>query len=676
MKYERTALRACIASVACGALMLSTPLGALAEGLASGNGGGTVYAQSDGYEPYHGWQTMVDASAEGGTGVAYGGHVSWALGSPSTLGAVQSNSDRSGYSYAQGVVSVLTDTAGSTSTCFKNIILPQQIFSDHDGDGDKELVFEFLSLSVGGNELENQMYGADSKGGVVISTSSDLSDTSKIVWTGNAENTNTAMHSQGFKWQNVVTFEVPESDLAGKGDTFYLVLESGMDMGNCFSTASIVFEFSTAQSSTWSGDAGGVSQAGGVSAQGDVVVTGLVGDAAKSLTCDLSKTSYWLNTVTGGLTPDSNGDVSLTMFASASGSNGQTADKWNANTFGVYAENPVENPSSAPVKHNGENGGLALSSTGSAATDGVTFTMSGLTGGNTYYLMVPQGFSLAAANGGSYALQRPVVYRFTVNGSSSSGNAGSGGEGCNADSGETPSDGGGGGTVTPPAEHEHAYGEGVVTTEPTCTAEGVMTYICTQESCTETKTEPIPALGHKFGEWAVTTPATTEAEGVETRTCSICDEAETRSIPKMENGSSEGEEGGQNASQAPVGTSVTSSGITYQVSAKGQVKVTSLSKAAKAKKTVTILGTIKVQGKSYKVVGIKSSLLKGSKATTLVIKTKLLTKKGVKGSLKGSKVATVKVAVSSKKSTNKSYAAMYKKYFTKANCGKAVTVKY
>ena len=57
-----------------------------------------------------------------------------------------------------------------------------------------------------------------------------------------------------------------------------------------------------------------------------------------------------------------------------------------------------------------------------------------------------------------------------------------------------------------------------------------------------------------------------------------------------------------------------------------------------------------------------------------MLKSKLLTKKKVKASLKGSSVKTVKVMVGTVKA-NKTYAKKYAKWFTKANCGKAVTVK-
>lgn len=49
-------------------------------------------------------------------------------------------------------------------------------------------------------------------------------------------------------------------------------------------------------------------------------------------------------------------------------------------------------------------------------------------------------------------------------------------------------------------------------------------------------------------------------------------------------------------------------------------------------------------------------------------------KKSVYGSLKSSKITAVQVKVGSKKQ-NKTYVNKYKKYFTKANAGKKVTVK-
>lgn len=115
--------------------------------------------------------------------------------------------------------------------------------------------------------------------------------------------------------------------------------------------------------------------------------------------------------------------------------------------------------------------------------------------------------------------------------------------------------------------HVHSY-IAAVTTEPTCTKDGVMTYTCT---CDSTYTASIPAtghpsrqtivteatctepgtiicscaecktiisqdstlpLGHTFGDWEITTPPTKDAVGKWTRTCTRCGEKEEQNIPK------------------------------------------------------------------------------------------------------------------------------------------------
>ena len=75
-----------------------------------------------------------------------------------------------------------------------------------------------------------------------------------------------------------------------------------------------------------------------------------------------------------------------------------------------------------------------------------------------------------------------------------------------------------------------------------------------------------------------------------------------------------------------------------------------------------------------KVKKIKKNAFRGTKIKTVTVKTKKLTAKSVKGSLKGSKVKKVKVKVG-KKSVNKKYVKKYKKIFTKKNAGKKVSVK-
>lgn len=78
---------------------------------------------------------------------------------------------------------------------------------------------------------------------------------------------------------------------------------------------------------------------------------------------------------------------------------------------------------------------------------------------------------------------------------------------------------------------DHVYDAGVVTTAPTCTADGVKTFTCSL--CGGSYTEVVAALGHDYDEGVVTTaPACTEA-GVKTITCSLCGDAYTEQIPAL-----------------------------------------------------------------------------------------------------------------------------------------------
>lgn len=81
-------------------------------------------------------------------------------------------------------------------------------------------------------------------------------------------------------------------------------------------------------------------------------------------------------------------------------------------------------------------------------------------------------------------------------------------------------------TIEPPV-----WDDGVVTTEPTCTTEGVKTYTCSNG---ETRTETIPALGHDMGDkWEITKNPTCTEKGSKTRKCSHCGETETVEIDAL-----------------------------------------------------------------------------------------------------------------------------------------------
>ncbi|HBA70541.1 MAG TPA: hypothetical protein DCZ40_14480, partial [Lachnospiraceae bacterium] len=79
-----------------------------------------------------------------------------------------------------------------------------------------------------------------------------------------------------------------------------------------------------------------------------------------------------------------------------------------------------------------------------------------------------------------------------------------------------------------PSSHKHSY-TSEITTKPSCTAAGVLTYSC---SCGDSYTEPIPASGHNYDS-KVTKEATETAEGTRTYTCSNCQDTYTEAIAKL-----------------------------------------------------------------------------------------------------------------------------------------------
>lgn len=78
------------------------------------------------------------------------------------------------------------------------------------------------------------------------------------------------------------------------------------------------------------------------------------------------------------------------------------------------------------------------------------------------------------------------------------------------------------------AKKEHSYDDGKVTTEATCTAEGVKTFTCT--GCGKTKTATVDSKGHSYDAGKVTTEATCTEEGVKTFTCTACGKTKTETV--------------------------------------------------------------------------------------------------------------------------------------------------
>lgn len=111
--------------------------------------------------------------------------------------------------------------------------------------------------------------------------------------------------------------------------------------------------------------------------------------------------------------------------------------------------------------------------------------------------------------------------------------------------------------------------------------------------------------------------------------------------------------------------------------------------------TITIPATIKLGGKTYKVVAIAAKAFTGTKATkvtagkniqsmakkaftgskvkTVTLKTKKLTKKSARGAFAGSKVTKIIVNVGTK-AQNKKYVKKYSKIFKRVQSGKTKIV--
>ena len=92
-------------------------------------------------------------------------------------------------------------------------------------------------------------------------------------------------------------------------------------------------------------------------------------------------------------------------------------------------------------------------------------------------------------------------------------------------------------TVTVKVYNTHDY-ESTVTLEPTCVAEGVMTYVC--KRCGHTYTEAIPATGHTLVQVAAQQPTCTEIGWNAYEYCTVCEYTTYEEIPATDHDWDEG----------------------------------------------------------------------------------------------------------------------------------------
>ena len=213
-----------------------------------------------------------------------------------------------------------------------------------------------------------------------------------------------------------------------------------------------------------------------------------------------------------------------------------------------------------------------------------------------------------------------------------------------------------------PADHQHNWGKGIVTKNPTCTTTGSRRFIC---ECGDTKTEVIPATGHQIENWKKVSDATVFAPKKEEGVCSICGAKVTRDSGKKLNAAIK-----VNATTLPLKVKQKTSALKvsglangdyvkswksgnkkiFTVSNKGVI--TAGKKTGKATLTITLASglkkkvTVKVQkGKvtTKKISGLKFkvTLKKGKKLTLKPVRTPITSTQKFTYSTSNKKIATV-----------------------------------
>lgn len=165
-------------------------------------------------------------------------------------------------------------------------------------------------------------------------------------------------------------------------------------------------------------------------------------------------------------------------------------------------------------------------------------------------------------------------------------------------------------TVGNGSGHTHSYDAGVVTKAAACTATGVKTYTCSV--CKAAKTESIPATGHTEGDWIIVKKPTATEKGSRYKKCKICGKTiVTEDIPVL---------------PLNMGDTVSIKGMSYIITNENGVNAAvefagiDTEEYAGAKQTsITIPGTIVINGRTYKVTSIRKNAFKNNKYLQKVV---------------------------------------------------------
>lgn len=215
----------------------------------------------------------------------------------------------------------------------------------------------------------------------------------------------------------------------------------------------------------------------------------------------------------------------------------------------------------------------------------------------------------------------------------------------------------------------HTWNDGAITTKPTCTDDGVKTFTC--KSCGKTRTEAVEALGHKYkSNWSidvvatcstkgskshhctrcdsktditeisttmhswdkgvVTKPATVKEEGVKTYTCTVCGAERTETVARLPMPTAIPVPTAKPVPSVSVGSKITdkTSGNQYKVTSNRSSSRTVAFTGNKAKTSVVIPSTIRINRVTYKVTAISDNALKNNRNLKKVVISTNVTKIG------------------------------------------------